>query len=218
MTSYLQIEDLTKSYGDRILFDSVTFGVNQGDKIGIIAKNGTGKSTLMNIIAGKESPDSGTVTFRNDIKVGFVEQTPEFIPGQTVLEACVDPSSEQGCAIAEYEEAIASGDPDRTGAAVARMDALGAWDRDDRMKQLLHQLGITDITAPVDTLSGGQRKRVAIVRTIFSEPDMIMLDEPTNHLDIEIIEWLEGYLSRQNVTFLMVTHDRYFLTAYATKS
>ena len=217
MASYLQIENLTKSYGDRMLFDSVTFGVNQGDKIGIIAKNGTGKSTLMRIIAGQESPDSGTVTFRSDLRVGFVEQTPEFTPGQTVLEACVDPTSEQGRAIAAYEEAIADGDPDRCGAAVARMDALGAWDRDDRIKQLLHQLGVTDINARVETLSGGQRKRVAIARTIFEEPDLIMLDEPTNHLDVDIIEWLEGYLSKQNVTLLMVTHDRYFLDRVCNK-
>ncbi len=217
MASYLQIENLTKSYGDRMLFDSVTFGVNQGDKIGIIAKNGTGKSTLMRIIAGQESPDSGTGTFRTDLRVGFVEQTPEFTPGQTVLEACVDPSSEQGRAIAAYEQALADGDPELCGAAVARMDALGAWDRDDRIKQLLHQLGVTDINARVDTLSGGQRKRVAIARTIFEEPDLIMLDEPTNHLDVDIIEWLEGYLSKQNVTLLMVTHDRYFLDRVCNK-
>ena len=217
MTSYLQIENLTKSYGDRMLFDSVTFGVNQGDKIGIIAKNGTGKSTLMRIIAGKESPDSGSVTFRSGLRVGFVEQSPEFTPGQTVLEACVNSQSDAGRAIAEYEEALASGDADRCSAAVARMDALGAWDRDDRIKQLLHQLEVTDINAPVDTLSGGQRKRVAIARTIFEEPDLIMLDEPTNHLDVGIIEWLEGYLSRQNVTLLMVTHDRYFLDRVCNK-
>lgn len=217
MASYLQIEDLTKSYGDRILFDSVTFGVNQGDKIGLIAKNGTGKTTLLRIIAGIEAPDRGNVTFRADIRTGIVQQTPEFNPDSTVLEACLNSDTETCRIIEAYEQAVASGDSDAINQAMQRMEAEGAWDYDDRLKQLLHQLHITDMHAPMRTLSGGQQKRVAIARTILDNPDLIILDEPTNHLDIEIIEWLESYLKRQNVTLLMVTHDRYFLDRVCNK-
>lgn len=217
MTSYLQIENLTKSYGDRILFDSVTFGVNQGDKIGLIAKNGSGKTTLLNIIAGKEAPDSGSVIFRNDLRVGIVDQTPELDESLPVIEACLSSDTPSSHAIAAYEEALASGDPERITEAMKLMDAENAWDYDERLKQMLHQLRITDLSAKAATLSGGQKKRVAIARTLLDNPDLIILDEPTNHLDIEIIEWLEDYLRRQNVTLLMVTHDRYFLDSVCNK-
>ena len=217
MSSYLQIENLTKSYGERLLFSDVTFGINQGDKIGLIAKNGTGKSTLLHIIAGLESPDSGEVVFRGDIRVGYVDQLPDFDPEMTVIEACLATDTPTGRAIADYEQAVASADPDAINEAVHRMDALSAWDFDDRLKQFLHQLNVTDISAKVATLSGGQRKRVAIARTLIENPELIILDEPTNHLDIEIIEWLEDYLKRQNVTLLLVTHDRYFLDAVCNR-
>lgn len=217
MASYLQIENLTKSYGDRILFESVTFGVNQGDKIGIIAKNGTGKSTLLSIIAGTEVPDSGSVTFRNDLRVGIVEQTPYIDPSKPVITACLAADTPVTKAIADYESALASGDAARIDKAMQLMDANNAWDYDERLKQMLHQLRITDFTSPVSTLSGGQKKRVAIARTLLDNPDLIILDEPTNHLDIEIIEWLEDYLRRQNVTLLMVTHDRYFLDSICNR-
>ena len=217
MISYLQIENLTKSYGDRILFSDVTFGVNQGDKIGLIAKNGTGKSTLLRIIAGLESPDSGSITFRNDLRVGYVRQTPELNEDLSVIDACLASDSPAARAIARYEAALATGDADAITATAAEMDAAEAWDYDDRLKQMLHQLRITDPTARVATLSGGQKKRVAIAHTLLENPDLIILDEPTNHLDIEIIEWLEEYLRRQNVTLLMVTHDRYFLDSVCNK-
>lgn len=217
MISYLQIENLTKSYGDRLLFADVTFGINQGDKIGLIAKNGTGKTTLLRIIAGEEQPDSGTITFRNDLRVGYIAQTPHLDPELSVIEACLSNDSPATRAIDAYETSLASGDPDRIVAAASTMDATGAWDYDDRLKQMLHQLRITDATARVATLSGGQKKRIAIAHTLLESPDLIILDEPTNHLDIEIIEWLEEYLRRQNVTLLMVTHDRYFLDAVCNK-
>ncbi len=217
MTSYLQIENLTKSYGDRILFDSVTFGVNQGDKIGLIAKNGSGKTTLLNIIAGKEAPDSGSVIFRNDLRTGIVDQTPELDESLPVIEACLSSDTPSSRAIAAYEEALASEQPERITEAMKLMDAENAWDYDERLKQMLHQLRITDFSAKASTLSGGQKKRVAIARTLLENPDLIILDEPTNHLDIEIIEWLEEYLRRQNVTLLMVTHDRYFLDSVCNK-
>ena len=217
MASYLQIENLTKSYGDRILFDSITFGVNEGDKIGIIAKNGTGKSTLLKIISGKESPDDGKITYRNDLRVGILDQMPEFSTDATVLDSCLLDNSETAQIIAKYELALNNGNTDEINQAINLMDNANAWDYEDKLKQLLTQLKITDLTAKISTLSGGQRKRVAIARLILENPDLIILDEPTNHLDIEIIESLENYLTRSRITLLMVTHDRYFLDRICNK-
>lgn len=211
MAVFLQIENLTKSVGDRMLFEDVTFGVNEGDKIGIVAKNGAGKSTLLRIIAGQESPDSGSVVFKGDIKVCFLDQNPEFEPGASIIEACLYGGGTAAEAVKDYELAVLKGDTDEINAAVQRMDALAAWDYEDRVKQMLTSLGFDDVSQPVDKLSGGQRKRVALARVMMQQPDMIILDEPTNHLDVEVIEWLENYLKRQRVTLLMVTHDRYFL-------
>lgn len=190
-TSFLQVENLTKSYGDRLLFEDVTFGVYEGDKIGIIAKNGTGKSTLLKLIAGKESPDSGNIIFRTGLRVGILEQTPVFGTDMTVMDYCLDVNHHI------HEE--------------------DAQNYVDRTRQLLSQLDINDTEARIDTLSGGQAKRVALAKVILSEPDLIILDEPTNHLDIGVIEWLENWLTRSRVTLLMVTHDRYFLDRVTNK-
>ena len=217
MASYLQIENLTKSYGDRILFDTITFGVNEGDKIGVIAKNGTGKSTLLKIISGEESADDGKITFRNDLRVGILDQMPEFSTDATVLDSCLLDNSKTAQIIAKYEHALKNGDSNEINQAISLMDNANAWDYEDKLKQLLTQLKIHDLTAKIGTLSGGQRKRVAIARLILENPDLIILDEPTNHLDIEIIEWLENYLTRSRVTLLMVTHDRYFLDRICNK-
>lgn len=217
MISYLQIENLTKSYGDRLLFGDVTFGINQGDKIGLIAKNGTGKTTLLRIIADLESPDSGTVTFRSDLRVGYLDQTPAFDPEMTVLDACMVPDTPSAIIVAEYEKALLEGDQSRIEKSMQKMEAAGAWNYDERLRQLLTRFHITDMNARMGTLSGGQQKRVALARILLENPDMIILDEPTNHLDIDIIEWLENYLTRQNVTLLMVTHDRYFLDRVCNK-
>ena len=217
MASFLQIEDLTKSYGDRILFESITFGVNEGDKIGIIAKNGTGKSTLLKIISGKETADDGKITFRSDLRVGILDQMPEFTADATVLDSCLLDNSQTAKIIAQYEYALTNGDADEINSAISLMDNANAWDYEDKLKQLLTQLKITDLTAKISTLSGGQRKRVALARLILESPDLIILDEPTNHLDIEIIEWLENYLTRSRITLLMVTHDRYFLDRVCNK-
>ena len=211
MASFLQIEDLTKSYGDRILFESITFGVNEGDKIGVIAKNGTGKSTLLKIISGKETADEGKITFRSDLRVGILDQMPKFSTDATVLDSCLLDNSQTAKIIAQYEYALTNGDADEINSAISLMDNANAWDYEDKLKQLLTQLKITDLTAKIGTLSGGQRKRVALARLILESPDLIILDEPTNHLDIEIIEWLENYLTRSRITLLMVTHDRYFI-------
>ena len=180
MASILQIENLTKSYGDRLLFADVTFGMEEGDKIGVVARNGTGKSTLLRIVCGRESPDSGNVTWRLGTRVGFLEQTPDFGDAATIKEAAMQHAEHSAESELECE-------------------------------RMLTQLGLPDHAAGLDHLSGGQRKRVALARTLLSHPDMIVLDEPTNHLDIEVIEWLEDWLRRARVTLLMVTHDRYFL-------
>ncbi len=211
MAVYLQIENLTKSYGDRLLFADVTFGINEGDKIGIVAKNGMGKSTMLSIIAGKEDADSGSVIYRNGLRVAMLEQKPEFEGNPTVAEAALSSPDPVAAVVRKYEAAVASGDSARLQDAIHEMDNAGAWDYEDRLRQLLTRLKITDLNARVDTLSGGQRKRVALAAAIMSDPQLLILDEPTNHLDIEVIEWIENYLKRSRMTLLMVTHDRYFL-------
>ena len=217
MASYLQIENLTKSYGDRMLFADITFGINEGDKIGLIAKNGMGKTTLLRCIAGTESADSGSVIFRNDLKVGFLEQTPHLDNNLSVLQTCIGDSGPIIIAIESYEAALQSGDINKIAHATELMDASQAWDYEERLKQMLSQLGIPDFSMPVSVLSGGQKKRVALAKIILENPDLLILDEPTNHLDISSIEWLESYLSQSKMTILMVTHDRYFLDRICSK-
>lgn len=211
MISYLQIDGLTKSFGNLVLFEDITFGIAQGQKVGLIAKNGTGKTTLLNIIAGKEDYDNGAVVFRNDLRVGYLEQTPVYPEGLTVLQACFYSPNETVRLIAEYEEAMASDDHSNLQDILMRMDNLKAWDYEQRAKQILSQLKITNFDQKVEHLSGGQLKRVALANVLITDPELIILDEPTNHLDLEMTEWLEGYLSRANISILMVTHDRYFL-------
>lgn len=211
MVSYLQIDKLTKSFGDLVLFEDITFGIAQGQKVGLIAKNGTGKTTLLNIIAGKEDYESGAVVFRNGLRVGYLEQTPHYPEGLTVLQACFYSQNETVRLIAEYEQAMASGDHTNLEDILLRMDNLKVWDYEQRAKQILGQLKIHNYDQKVETLSGGQLKRVALANVLITDPELIILDEPTNHLDLEMTEWLEGYLSRANISILMVTHDRYFL-------
>lgn len=217
MASFLQVDKLTKSIGDRVLFSDITFGVNEGDKIGLIAKNGTGKTTLLRCLAGEISPDSGEIIFRNGIKTAYLDQTPSFDPEMTVLEASFATETPATQAIAQYETALASGDNDKIAKAVELMDRENAWDYEDMMKQMLFQLHLTDLKQTVGTMSGGQQKRLALARILLDRPDFVLLDEPTNHLDIETVEWLENYLSRAKMTILMVTHDRYFLDRVCSK-
>ncbi len=211
MVSYLQVEGLSKAFGVDVLFEDITFGVAEGEKIGLIAKNGTGKSTLLDILAGIASADSGTVIYRNDLRVGYLPQLPDLGGAHTVLDACLHGDDPRSSAIHQYEEALRTGDSDAMTTAIQAMDASVAWDYEERFKQILTQLKITDYNQPVKELSGGQVKRVALARLLIDEPQMLILDEPTNHLDIDMIEWLENYLQRSRVTLLMVTHDRYFL-------
>lgn len=211
MISYLQIDSLTKSFGDLVLFENLSFGIAQGQKIGLIAKNGTGKTTLLNIIAGKESYDSGNIVFRSDLRVGYLEQTPQYPAGLTVLQACFYSQNETVRLLAEYEQAMATGNHAQLDDILLRMDTLKAWDYEQKAKQILSRLKITRFDQKVEELSGGQLKRVALANVLITEPELIILDEPTNHLDLEMTEWLEEYLGRSAISLLMVTHDRYFL-------
>ena len=209
MASILQIENLSKSFGDRIIFEGININLSEGDKVGIIAKNGIGKTTLMNIIMGRETYDSGKITFRNDIKVGYLEQLPVFNPEDTIIEACLSGDNIANYVVRQYEIALEKGD-DLTD-LIVEMDSADAWDLEDRFKQFLTELKFSDFSQKISTLSGGQIKRLAIAKLFIDKPDLILLDEPTNHLDIDMVEWLENYLSRNRITLLMVTHDRYFL-------
>ena len=211
MISYLQIDKLTKSFGDLVLFEDITFGVAQGQKIGLIAKNGTGKTTLLNIIAGKEDYDSGEVVFRKDLRVGYLEQAPSYPADLTVLQACFFSKNETVRLIAEYEKAMTQENPANLEEILSRMDSLKAWDYEQRAKQILGELKIHNFDQKIGELSGGQLKRVALANVLITDPELIILDEPTNHLDLDMTEWLEDYLNRANISILMVTHDRYFL-------
>ena len=211
MVSFLQVDGLTKSFGDLVLFENITFGVAQGQKIGLIAKNGSGKTTLLNIIAGKEDYDEGSIVFRNDLRVGYLEQAPLYPEGLTVLQACFYSQNETVRLLAEYEQALMDNDTDKLNSLLERMDSLKAWDYEQRAKQILGELKIHNLEQKVESLSGGQLKRVALANVLITEPELIILDEPTNHLDLEMTEWLEDYLNRSTISILMVTHDRYFL-------
>ncbi len=211
MISYLQVEELSKSFGERVLLDKVSFGIGQGERVGLIAKNGAGKTTMLGIIAGKDSEDGGTVTFRKDLRVGYLPQDPIYAPHLTVIEACFNSDNDIVRLISEYERVINSDDHSTLNTLIEKMDALKAWDYEQKAKQILSQLKINNFSQKISELSGGQLKRVALANVLITEPDMLILDEPTNHLDLEMTEWLEEYLNRNSVTLLMVTHDRYFL-------
>ena len=211
MVSYLQVQNLTRSVGDKTLFRDLCFSIGEGQKVGLIAKNGTGKSTLLNILGGKDQADEGQVVFHNDLRIGYLEQTPNYPLDLTVIEACFWHGNETTNLIREYETCMASASQEGLQDILDRMEQLKAWDYENRAKTILSQLFISEFDKPLSQLSGGQLKRVALANTLIMEPDLLILDEPTNHLDLQMIEWLENYLSRSNVTLLMVTHDRYFL-------
>lgn len=217
MVSYLQVDKLTKSFGDRILFEDISFGIAKGEHIGIIAQNGNGKTTLLNIIAGIEDYDSGSITFHNNIKVGYLMQNPSFAPELTILQACFNSPNETVQAISRYEKALYDNEPQSLHDAIEEMDRLKAWEYEHRVKSILSKLNIRNFEQPVKELSGGQIKRIALANILITAPDLLILDEPTNHLDIEMTEWLESYLQHSNVTLLMVTHDRYFLDRVCTQ-
>jgi len=211
---YLELENVSKSYGEKILFNEVSLPINKGNKVALVAKNGTGKSTLLRIAGGVDLPEgvNARVYKHRDARMHYLVQEPDFGESQTVLDAVFEGNNPMLKAIERYERALLLPDKaDDLQAALGKMDELQAWDFESRIKEVLSKLKIEDLNQAVGTLSGGQRKRLALAKLIIDEPDLIILDEPTNHLDLDMIEWLEDFLRQPNLTLLMVTHDRYFL-------
>lgn len=220
----LSVDSISKSYGVRVLFENVSFGIEEGQKVALVARNGAGKTTLLRIITGKDTPDSGKVILRKDIKVGYLDQDPDFPTNVSIQEAIFSSNSTTINAIKEYELAVELSQQDhndenalRLEKAIAQMDLLKAWDYEVKIKEVLSKLDIHHLNQNIDSLSGGQRKRVALAKLIIEEPQLIIMDEPTNHLDLDMIEWMEGYLQRSDISLLLVTHDRYFLDRVCTE-
>jgi len=215
--NYLSVENLGKNYGERILFESLTFGLSQGDKMALIANNGTGKSSLLKIIASEDIADEGSVTLRKGIRTGYLAQEPNFDNSLTIDELLKQSQTNTNQLIQEYEQALEDFSNDsimnnRTlEDLTAKMDNANAWDYERRIKQILSKFNINNLSQKVGALSGGQKKRLSLALLLLDEPELLLLDEPTNHLDVDMIEWLEKYLQQQKITLLMVTHDRYFL-------
>tara|TARA_R110002074_G_scaffold14788_1_gene51030 strand:- start:132554 stop:134437 length:1884 start_codon:yes stop_codon:yes gene_type:complete len=216
--NYLSVENIAKSYGERVLFKNISFGINEGQKIGFVAKNGTGKTSLLNILSGVDAPDEGNVIFRKGLSVAFIDQDPNLNPNLTVEETIFTPATAGGSEkpilkiIENYEKALLNPhDSEAYQKAFDAMDAHQAWDFETLYKQILFKLKLDDLQQKVSSLSGGQKKRLALANALLSQPDLLIMDEPTNHLDLEMIEWLEAFFAKENITLFMVTHDRYFL-------
>jgi len=208
----LSVENIAKSYGELVLFENISFGVNKDQKIALIAKNGDGKTSILNILSGKDVPDSGLVNYRKEVRVSFLEQEPDLNPNLTVEETIFASDNEVLKVILAYEKALENPeDEDAYQKAFEAMDRFDAWDFETQYKQILFKLKLEDIHAKVGLLSGGQKKRLALANALINRPELLILDEPTNHLDLEMIEWLEQYFAKENMTLFMVTHDRYFL-------
>lgn len=223
--NFLTVEKLSKSFTDKILFDEISFGINEGDKIGVIGVNGTGKSTLLKIIAGVETADSGTITTMNGLRIGYLPQMPEFEEGMTVINQVFKTDNPKMQIVKEYEEALFQVENNYSKEAenkliklTEKMDKEDAWGLESEAKTILTKLGITDFYKEVQLLSGGQRKRVAMAGALISPVDILIMDEPTNHIDNETVDWLENYLGKCTKALLMVTHDRYFLDRVVNKT
>ncbi len=220
----LSVENLTKSYGEKILFEKISFGISRGEKIALIAKNGSGKSTLMRILSGKDTPDSGLVTFRKDIKIEYLEQEPFMDPAKTVLETIFDDANPSVQLMRQYEDVLEKVQLHPTTELQNELQRLstlidnaGAWDYEVRVRQILSKLNIHQLERPVRQLSGGQKKRIALAKALIDPADLLLMDEPTNHLDVEMVEWLEDFLTRSQLAVFLVTHDRYFLENITNK-
>jgi ATP-binding cassette subfamily F protein uup len=216
--NYLQVDNLSKAYGEKILFRNISFSIDKGQKVALIARNGTGKSSLMHILAGLEAPDSGKITTRRDLRIDYLQQNPQLDESKSILDTIFATGTGLIKVIHDYEYALEQvkhnlgpESEKLLNHSMAEMDASGAWDYETRAREILGQFAINDLSQKVGTLSGGQRKKIALARALLGNPDLLLLDEPTNHLDFEMIEWLEDYLSRESLSLLLVTHDRYFL-------
>ncbi len=222
--NYLSVDNISKAYSDKLLFENISFGIEKGDKTALIAPNGCGKTTMMRVIVGKEESDSGTVAFNGDVRIGYLEQSPQYDPNLTIEDIISDGHTNLMQIIDNYEKAISQHVDDndkntkaRLDQAISAMDSVQAWSYEQRLKQLLSTFEIFDLKQKIGTLSGGQVKRLSLALVLLDSPDMLFLDEPTNHLDIDMVEWLEKYLKQSNVTIFMVTHDRYFLDRVCNK-
>ncbi|WP_025665991.1 ABC-F family ATP-binding cassette domain-containing protein [Aquimarina megaterium] len=210
--NYVSVENIAKGFGERILFKNISFGINEGQKIGFVAKNGTGKTSLLDIVAGDEEPDEGQVVYRKNLKVAFLPQEPNLDPALTIEQTIFASDNDILQVINTYEKALLNPDDvESYQQAFEKMDAINAWDFETQYKQILFKLKLEDLNKKVSELSGGQKKRLALANILLSKPNLLYLDEPTNHLDLEMIEWLEEYFAKENFTLFMVTHDRYFL-------
>ncbi|HEU0054398.1 MAG TPA: ABC-F family ATP-binding cassette domain-containing protein, partial [Longimicrobium sp.] len=226
MANVLNVQDLHKSYGSRVVFDGVTFAVDEGEKVGFIGVNGSGKSTLFRIVGGVEGNEGGTLAFQRGLRVGYLSQEPEFAPGDTILTAVASGRPELMEAIGDYHavgEALARGEGDtgqllaRQETAAGKIQALGGWDYEHRMEAILTKLGVDHWERKVDGLSGGEQKRVALARVLLQQPELLLLDEPTNHLDADTVLWLEEHLQSYPGAVMLITHDRYFLDRVVTR-
>ena len=222
--NYISIDNISKAFSDKLLFENISFGIEKGEKTALVAANGTGKSTMMKILVGKEESDKGSISYNENIRIGYLEQLPQFDPELTIQEVISTGHTDIMAVIQRYENALLNHVDDNNIAtkkeleqAIAQMDGLQAWSYEQRLKQLLYTFEITDLTQKVGTLSGGQVKRLALALVLLDDPDILFLDEPTNHLDMGMIEWLEKYLTQSTKTLFMVTHDRYFLDRVCNK-
>lgn len=211
MISYLQAENISKRYGDKLLFEGIDINISENQKIALVAKNGTGKTSLLNILAGTDTPDSGSLSSKRDLRISYLPQQIDLDPQQSIIQAVFFQDDDIIRAIRSYNDSLKTGNSEVMQKALDLMDSLNAWDYEAKVKQILGKLEIFDYDQKIGTLSGGQKKRVALAGTLISKPDLLILDEPTNHLDLGMIEWLEEYLSAGDMTIFMVTHDRYFL-------
>ena len=211
MISYLQAESIARRIGDNLLFENISFNINKDDKVALIAVNGAGKSSLLDILAGRENPDKGSLSIKRDLRIAYLQQSPVLNDANKIIDELFSTDSELVRVIREYEECTLSGSPQMLQVMIQKMDDHKAWDYEVAVKQILFKLKLTDLNKVIGTLSGGQKKRVALAKVLVEDADLLILDEPTNHLDLDMIEWLEEYLIKSNKTLLMVTHDRYFL-------
>ena len=211
MISYLQADSIAKRIGDKLLFDKISFNINKDDKVSLIAVNGAGKSSLLDILAGRENPDHGSLSIKRDLRIAYLQQSPVLDDSNKIIDELFCTEGELVRVIREYEECVLTGSPEMLQIMIQKMDDHKAWDYEVAVKQILFKLKLTDLNAVIGTLSGGQKKRVALAKILVEDADLLILDEPTNHLDLDMIEWLEEYLIKSKKTLLMVTHDRYFL-------